>query len=43
MKRGPCFVELAILSDLILSEVSLNKGEICQSVSALAVNLAQGG
>jgi hypothetical protein len=32
MKRGPCFVELAILNDLIHSEMSLNKQEICQSV-----------
>jgi hypothetical protein len=32
MKRGPCFVELAILNDLIYSEMSLNKQEICQSV-----------
>jgi hypothetical protein len=32
MKRGPCFVELAILNDLIYSEMSLNKVEICQSV-----------
>jgi hypothetical protein len=44
MKKGPCFVELAILNDLIHSETSLNKQEICQICqSALPVNLAQGG
>jgi hypothetical protein len=31
MKKEPCFVELAILNDLIHSKVSLNKQEICQS------------
>jgi hypothetical protein len=44
MKRGPCFVELAILNYLIHSESSLNKQEICQICqSALPVNMAQGG
>jgi hypothetical protein len=44
MKRGPCFLELAILNDLIHSERSLNKQEIFQICqSALPVNLAQGG
>jgi hypothetical protein len=43
MKRGPCFVELAILNDFIHSKMSLNKQEICQICqSALPVNLAQG-
>jgi hypothetical protein len=44
MKRGPCFVELAIWNDLIHTETSLNKQEICQICqSAPPVNMAQGG
>jgi hypothetical protein len=43
MKREPCLVELAILNDLIHSEVSLNRQRFVRVSSALPVNLAQGG